>query len=137
MRLTIVKINSSKMERQKTFKIGERQFTAKFPNVGQIIDLESFKQALTNNRYGQMAMSGVASMYFALDLVDAIAFYNVIVPEVGKYFDISNYATISLDKAKMFIKAYQEQIKPWYDKTMSELKEGSKDDGDTETSKED
>jgi len=88
------------MERQKTFKIGERQFVAKFPNVGQIIDLESFKQALTNNRYGQMAMSGIASMYFALDLVDAIAFYSVIVPEVGKYFDISNFAAIPLDKAK-------------------------------------
>jgi len=125
------------MERQKTFKIGERQFVAKFPNVGQIIDLESFKQALTNNRYGQMAMSGIASMYFALDLVDAIAFYSVIVPEVGKYFDISNFAAIPLDKAKEFIKAYQEQIKPWVDKTMSELKEVGKNDGETKSEKND
>lgn len=49
------------IERQKKFSIGEKTFTAQFPNVGQLIDLESLKQALTNNRYGVMAASGVAS----------------------------------------------------------------------------
>ena len=43
------------IEREKKFKVGERTFVVKFPNVGQIIDMESLKQALTNNRYGQMA----------------------------------------------------------------------------------
>ena len=50
------------IERQKKFTINGATFIAKFPNVGQLIDLESFKQALTSNRYGQMAASGVASM---------------------------------------------------------------------------
>lgn len=110
------------MERSKKFKIGEHQFVATFPNVGQIIDLESYKQSFTNGKYGQMAMSGIASQYFALDLIDAIVFYQVVTPEVGKYFDISNYASIPLDKAKKFIEVYQREIKPWFDKTMNELK---------------
>ena len=119
------------IERQKKFKVGEKQFIAKFPNVGQIIDLESLKQALTSNRYGQMASSGIASMYNALDLVDAIAFFQVVVPEVAKYYDIRNYTLLQVDKIKELLDAYQTDIKPWYDKTMLELRGISTDDGGT------
>ena len=54
------------METTKKFKIGQKEFIAKFPNVGQMLDMESLKQALTNNRYGVMAASGIRSMYKAL-----------------------------------------------------------------------
>ena len=59
------------MERTKKFTIGSKSFVAKFPNVGQIIDIDSMKQALSSNRYGNMAASGVVSAYFALDLISA------------------------------------------------------------------
>lgn len=117
------------IERQKKFTINGATFIAKFPNVGQLIDLESFKQALTSNRYGQMAASGVASMYQALDLVDAIAFFQVVVPEVGKRFDINNYTQMGLDEIKNIVDAYQNEIKPWFDKTMLELKGIATDNG--------
>lgn len=123
------------IERQKKFNIGEKQFIAKFPNVGQIIDLESLKQALTNNRYGQMAISGISSMYAALDLVDAISFYQIVVPEVAKYYDIRNYAAMELEKAQDLIRAYQEQIKPWFDQTMNELKGITTNDESTKIEK--
>lgn len=116
------------LQRQKQFKIGEKTFVAQFPNIGQIIDMESLKQALTNNRYGQMAQSGIASMYYALDLVDAISFYQIVVPDVAKYYDIRNYANLPLDKITDLLNAYQTEIKPWYDKTMNELK-GISDNG--------
>lgn len=119
------------IERQKKFTINGATFVAKFPNVGQLIDLESFKQALTSNRYGQMAASGVASMYQALDLVDAIAFYQVVVPEVGKRFDIKNYTQMELDEIKSIIDVYQNEIKPWFDGTMLELKGAAIDNGGT------
>lgn len=110
------------LQRQKKFTIGNKSFIANFPNVGQIIDLESMKQALTDSRYGQMAASGVASMYYALDLVDAIAFYHVVVPEVAKYYDIKNYASMEVDKIKDLLDAYQRDIRPWFNETMNELK---------------
>lgn len=110
------------MEREKIFTIGQKKFTAKFPNVGQIIDMESLKQALTQSRYGQMAMSGIKSQYFALDLVDAISFFQVVVPEVGKYFDITNYTSLSIDKTNDLLKAYTEVIRPWFNETLNELK---------------
>ena len=110
------------LQRQKKFSIGNKSFIADFPNVGQIIDLESMKQVLTNNKYGQMAASGITSMYYALDLVDAISFFHVVVPEVAKYYDIKNYASLQIDKVKDLLDAYQKEIKPWFDKTLKELK---------------
>ena len=110
------------IEREKKITIGEKSFIVSFPNVGQIIMLESTKQALTDNRYGQMAASGVTSMYYALDLVDTVAFFQVCGTEVLKYFDIRNAASVSPDKLEMFVKTYAEQVKPWLDATFAALR---------------
>lgn len=117
------------METTKKFKIGQKEFIAKFPNVGQMLDMESLKQALTNNRYGAMAASKIISMYKALDTVDAIAFLQVCVPEVAKYFSIESYIALSQDKIKVYVDAYNEQIKPWFEQLMKEL-ENPMSDGD-------
>lgn len=110
------------MERIKKFSIGKKDFVAKFPNVGQIIDIDSMKQALSSNRYGVMAASGVQSAYFALDLIDAIAFFAIVCPEVGKYLDIANYATLQVDEIEDILNAYRNDISPWYNQTMNELR---------------
>lgn len=114
------------MEKVKKFTIGGKQFTAKFPNVGQIIDLDSMKQALSGNRYGSMAASGLASAYYALDLIDAIAFYQIVCPEVGRYYDIQNYAELELEQTNELLDAYKTQIQPWYLETMNEIRNASK-----------
>lgn len=122
------------IERECSFNVGEKKFTAKFPNVGQLIDLESLKQALTSNRYGVMASSGVSSMYYVLDMVDAIAFYQVCAPSVGKYYNIQNYASLEPEKLQDLMDAYFKDIKPWFDKSMTELKKiGSNDNNETST----
>lgn len=124
------------IERSIKFTIGKKSFIAEFPNVGQIIDIESLKQALTSNKYGQMAVSGIQSQYFALDIVDAIAFYQICVPSVAQYYDISNYANISLDKATELINAYQKQIRPWYERVMKELRSVAEEDESKSTDNE-
>ena len=110
------------MEKVKKFTIGKKQFTVKFPNVGQIIDLDAMKQALSGNRYGSMAASGLASAYYALDLIDAISFYQIVCPEVGRYYDIRNYAELELEQVNELMTAWKEQIQPWYVETMDEIR---------------
>lgn len=117
------------IERVKKFNIGKKSFVVEFPNVGQLIDLESLKQALTSNRYGVMAASGVASMYYALDMVDAIAFFQVCVPEVAKYYNIKNYTSLEPEKISDLVKVYQDEIRPWFDNIMNELKNVRLDGG--------
>ena len=125
------------IEREKKFKVGERTFVVKFPNVGQIIDMESLKQALTNNRYGQMAASAVVSMYYALDLVDTIAFFQVCVPDAKKYFDVDDFTALSPERMDGFLEAYRNEIKPWYDNTMKELRGIKTDDNESAEGKAD
>jgi hypothetical protein len=80
-------------------------------------------------------------MYYALDLVDAIAFYQIVVPEVAKYYDIRNYASLSVDKVNDLLSAYQTDIKPWFESTLNELKGGYNEkrnnDGATEAQTDD
>ena len=118
------------IERSKKFTIGKKSFVIEFPNVGQIIDIESMKQALTNNKYGIMAQSNVRSMYQALDIVDAVSFLSIVAPEVAKYYNVGNYMSLSPEKVKEFVDAYQRDIAPWYLKTLEEL-QNPLDNGET------
>ncbi len=122
------------METTKKFKIGEREFVAKFPNVGQMLDMESLKMALTNGQYGIMAASKVHSMYRALDTADAIAFFQICVPDVAKWFNIESYIALSQEKLKPYVDVYNKDLKPWLDKQMIEL-ENPMGDGDGESEK--
>ena len=121
------------IERSKKFTIGKKSFVVEFPNVGQILDIESMKQALTNNRYGIMAKSDIKSMYYALDVVDAVSFLTVVAPEVGKYFNVGNYLSLSPEKVQEFVDVYQKDIYPWYAKTLEELKNPVKNEESEQT----
>lgn len=118
------------IQREIKFNIGKKTFNVKYPNVGQIIDMESLKQALTGNRYGIMAGSGLKSTYMILDLVDAIVFYQICVPSVGKYLNVENYANLQLDETTELVDAFQKQIKPWFEKLTSQLYSASEVRGD-------
>lgn len=109
------------LESQKACEFRGEKLIVKFPNVGQLLDMESMKQSLTSNRYGTMATSGVKSMYFALDLVDAIVFIQVLCPKVKRMLEIDNYTLMSPLAAKELIKFYKEEILPWYSEVSKEL----------------
>ena len=121
------------IERSKKITIGKKSFVVEFPNVGQILDIESMKQALTNNRYGIMAKSDIKSMYYALDVVDAVSFLTVVAPEVGKYFNVGNYLSLSPEKVQEFVDVYQKDIYPWYAKTLEILKNPVKNEESEQT----
>lgn len=121
------------IERSKKFTIGKKSFVVEFPNVGQILDIESMKQALTNNRYGIMAKSDIKSMYYALDVVDAVSFLTVVAPEVGRYFNVGNYLALSPEKVQEFVDVYQKEIYPWYAQTLEELKNPVKNEKSEQT----
>ena len=121
------------IERSKRFTIGKKSFVVEFPNVGQILRIESMKQALTDNRYGIMAKSNIKSMYYALDVVDAVSFLSVVAPEVGRYFDVENYLPLSPEKVQEFVDVYQKEIFPWYSQTLDELKNPLSDESSEKT----
>lgn len=120
------------IQRTKNFKIDGKTFNVNFPTVGQIIDIEGLKQAMTNNKYGVMAASGIISMYYALDFVDSASFLQVCCPAVARYFNITNYMDLTPEKMEMFVNVYKEEILPWYKDTLDQLRKVGKDEQSTE-----
>lgn len=113
------------IEREITISYNDKKFQVKFPNVGQLIDIESLKNALTGGKYGSFAASGVKSMYFILDIVDTIAFLTVMCPKLKNFIteeeDEIDYTQMKPETVKTLVTVYKEQILPWYSKIMGQL----------------
>lgn len=113
------------IEREIIISYNDKKFQVKFPNVGQLIDIESLKNALTGGKYGSFAASGVKSMYFVLDIVDTIAFLTVMCPKLKNFIteeeDGIDYTQMKPETVKTLVTVYKEQILPWYSKIMGQL----------------
>ena len=105
----------------KKFELEGVQYEITFPNVGQYLDIENMKMALTNNTYSTMLQSRLRSSFFALDLVDSISIMYILVPSLRKDLNVKEYTELDPFMAKKLISVYQKQIKPWYDELMAEL----------------
>lgn len=106
------------IEREITISYNDKKFQVKFPNVGQMIDIESLKNSLTMGKYGQFAASGVKSMYFILDVVDTIAFMTVMCPKLKNFItdedSDKDYTQMKPEIVKELVMVYKKQILPWY-----------------------
>jgi hypothetical protein len=103
------------------FVIDKVNYDATFPNVGQLLEIQNLQNLLTNNSYASMLQSGLKSAYFALDMVDAISFLFVMVPQLRKDLNVTNYNELDPFLAKKIVSAYKKQIRPWYNELMDEL----------------
>lgn len=113
------------IEREIVINYNGKKFTVKFPNVGQIMDIESLKVALTGGKYGTFAASGIKSMYFVLDMVDAISFFSVMCSRLKNFITEEDtdvdYTQMNPQSIKPLIDIYKKEVMPWYNKIMSEL----------------
>lgn len=113
------------IEREVVINYNDKKFTIKFPNVGQMIDIESMKNALTGGKYGSFAASGIKSMYFVLDIVDTIAFLTVMCPKLRNFVteeeDNIDYTQMKPETVKTLIDIYKKDILPWYSKILEQL----------------
>lgn len=113
------------IEREVAINYKGKNFIIKFPNVGQMIDIESMKNALTGGKYGSFAASGIKSMYFVLDIVDTIAFLTVMCPKLRNFVteeeDEVDYTQMKPETVKELIDIYKKDILPWYSKILEQL----------------
>ena len=113
------------IEREIAITYNDKKFIVKFPNVGQLMDIESLKMALTGGKYGTFAASGIKSMYFVLDMVDAISFFSVMCPRLKNFItqeDVDvDYTQMKPESVKPLVDIYKKEVMPWYNKIMTNL----------------
>lgn len=120
---------------QKLIKFNGNDYIVKFPNVGQFIDIENTKMVLSNGKYVEMALSVLKIHIFQLDMIDAIAYFSVLCPEMRENLGIKNWRDLDTDKAKELTSVYKEQFIPWFKPILDELlkideKDESKNDNE-------
>lgn len=102
-------------------KIGDQDFNVPFPNVGQLMDIESMKMAITNNKYSELALSGLKTNDFAASLADAIATFFVLIPQLNDKLKIRSYNDIDLNFGAEIVRAYLEDYYPFYKDRMKSV----------------
>ncbi len=122
----------------KVLSIGNKQYTVKYPNVGQILEIENRKQVLSDGKYMQMVMPPrTHAMRYATNLIDAIAHFSVLIPELTKDLSVGSYQDIDAITGKALIDVYVKEFSPWYEalvRIMYDLVEEVEADKDTEGS---
>lgn len=109
------------LNRTKVIKIAEKDYTVKFPTVGQIMDIEQRKQILTASTYGAMVRTITRSSVFTLELVDAISCFTVLLPELSKDLDVKSYLDMDAFQGRELVKVYNEDFRPWFQPFLKEL----------------
>ena len=110
----------------KAVEIRGAKLNVKFPNVGEMIDIENLKTAYSGRRHGVMLASGVKSMIYAVDVIDAMAFIEIKLKAVRNMLNIpESQSMMSVDSAlaSELTAWYKQQIAPWYNSMMSKLYE--------------
>lgn len=107
--------------KKKVIKIHEEDYMVSFPNVGQMIEIEQLKLALTGGRYVEFAISNLFNHIFILDFADSIAYLSVLIPELQKDLKLKGWGSMDADEAKYLIEVYKEQFLPWFKPMLDDL----------------
>lgn len=114
---------------EKSIKLNFKQFgehVVTFPNVGQSISIQSLKDALSEGRYGNMARSGLKEAEEALDKIDSMATFSILIPELKSKLPKS-FPELDQFVAKDIVKVYTKVFFPWYNEILQELRSYGED----------
>jgi hypothetical protein len=109
------------MNKSVKVKIDGKEYVVSFPNVGQTLEIESMKMALTANKYPEFALSGLRSNVFVADLTDAIATFFVLIPELRANLSVKSYSELDLLAGAKLVSAYMDDYYPFYQEIMKDI----------------
>lgn len=102
------------MLKQEKIKIREKDYLVSFPNVEQLMEIESFKLVYTKNKYVQLSMSDLNNHAFLLDLTDTISYLGTLIPELKEDLGVKSWWELDPFVGKELIKVYRKQFVPWF-----------------------
>lgn len=92
--------------------IGQNPYEIKFPTNGQLIDIERMKIQLTNGTHKDM-LFGSGNSQQAYFLVEAIATFTILLPNLNKDLTVSNLLELNPYQSKSILEAYEKTYFPW------------------------
>lgn len=106
-------------------KIDGVDYVCKFPNIGQILDIEDMKNIITRGRYAELIASGTKISEYTLDVADSISYFSVLIPELKTNLKIENWRDISAETiGSEILQVYKNDFLPWFKPLMEGVIEG-------------
>ena len=115
-----------KLKRELDLKIKGVKYTVKFPTVGEFLSIERYKMTLSAGQYSTMVSSGLISAGEALDLIDMIAYFTVLLPTLKESLKVDMFSDLDLMDAKELVDVYKKDMKPWVEGWMKVFSNPSK-----------
>lgn len=108
-----------------------KKYTVNYPNVGQILEIESLKLLYSNNTYGALVKSGHTTASDLLNLIDAMSYFSVLAPDLIKDMKIEDFSKVGAIQQKRIVRAFIEFWK-WFRAMNDELDKDEEEDTSNE-----
>lgn len=111
------------LENEVKFSVKGREYTVKYPTVGQYYQIEAMKQSLSRGMYNSMVTSPAFSAQNALDMIDIEATLAILLPDFIKDLKVKNFSELDIRDYKEIRDEFVSKITPYF-KEISELLRG-------------
>jgi hypothetical protein len=118
--------NESQLSRELVVKIKEKTYIIKFPNMGNIIDIETRKMALSGGRYSQLIEASLETSNRALDYIDMSSTFSVVIPELTKDLNVQSLFDLDVEVSGELLRVYKDEYFPWFKAWDKVINEASK-----------
>jgi deoxyadenosine/deoxycytidine kinase len=119
------------LEKTKIIKIRDEEFILDISKltIANYLAMEIEKQRLSGNKYFEIATTYFKSTANAANLIDMIATFRVLIPELEKSIKVQ-YEMLNVIDTKELLKIYVKDVAPWYKEWMDEFSSPLEEDGD-------
>jgi isopentenyldiphosphate isomerase len=115
-------------------KIGDKTYEVNYPNVRQKLEIENLKIFLSSGKYGELARSAHKTASKLLDLIDAVAYFSILIPEIKSNMTVNDFENMDIVTQRNMMRAYKINFYPWFEQIEAELNKEDDDDENSTTS---
>ena len=101
------------MNRELTVTAGGRNYTVKYPNVGQLIDIATRESNLSRGAIKDLMFSGLADQQDAYVYIKVIAFVEVMLPKLIDDLKVETLLELAPEDFQQLTQVYLKDILVW------------------------
>jgi hypothetical protein len=102
-------------------EIRQNIYNVKFPNSGELMDIDLLKLQITNGRYDSLKFSLNPSFQAQALKVDAVAFFNTMLPKLRTDLAVKSIFDLDEDQMLVIVKAFEDTVLPWFEEWQTVL----------------
>ena len=110
------------IQKQIKVNIQEKEYLINFPTTGQLIDIETMKVSISKGMYSGLVTTMSKSSLLALDLLDSISTFIILIPALREEMKFDNILDISPIDAQELVVIYKKVYFPWFAEWLEVMK---------------